>query len=195
MNKLTRLFALTCVLGSTLRRQLCSGCCYQTGVTSLHSWGASNLFYFAQVVLKRSKTVPVHSNYSPPLKNRQCTKQTRDRWIIFYGVTFFISREGEVGFCPIFRAAFTWAKLWHVVVPFFDHQWLSNLVHILRFLCGSFSFGPLDFLQQWSLCSSGFCHCSSDKCACNSHDFVLCSLTGFCSQDHLRALSFWLGVG
>ena len=36
-----------------------------------------------------------------------CEKQTvhhsiRDRWINSYGVTFFISREGEVGFYPIF---------------------------------------------------------------------------------------------
>ena len=105
MNKLTRLFALTCVLGSTLRRQLCSGCCYQTGVTSLHSWGASNLFYFAQVVLKRSKTVPVHSNYSPPLKNRQCTKQTRDRWINFLWCDVFHLKGGWGGILPNFSGS------------------------------------------------------------------------------------------
>ena len=82
LNKLTRLFALTCVLMSTLRQQMYSGFCYQVGVTSLrYLRGIWFILGLLRLFWNFPKTIPVHSNNSPSLKNKQCTKQTRDRWI------------------------------------------------------------------------------------------------------------------
>ena len=82
LNKLARLFALTCVLMSTLRQQMYSGFCYQVGVTSLrYLRGIWFILGLLRLFWNFPKTIPVHSNNPPSLKNKQCTKQTRDRWI------------------------------------------------------------------------------------------------------------------
>ena len=110
------------------------------------------------------------------------------------------SPQGRVWweFYPIFGQRLwargcAWAQQWHEDVRYCNHQWLFNPVQPLLVQCTSYSLRFLDFAQQWSSFSFGFCHCDFQQCACDSHFFVL-SITGFCSQGHPSAPLCWLVV-